>query len=479
MTFWSRSNYLVCIFLISILLFSGCAPKAAMMQADTLIAKGDYRAAAEHANSNIDKDDSYDVDNLLWTLEGGSALLFAKENRASIELFDESETLMKYYREQILMSDVTQAMTSTLLNDTMRPYIGSEYDGIMSNTYKAINYMALGDMESARVEFNRAVDRQRRAKVNFAQMIDKERQTLRNKEAEERREGKQIYVSESKNSLITSHLKQEYPSLYAFKPYPDFINPMTTYLSGIFAMADGNYNKAHTLLKESYGMMSDNMNVESDFKDIESILEQGKKTKEPRVWIIFENGQAPVLQEWRIDLPVFIVSNDLNYISVALPRLVEREKAFEYLSVEINNSEHISTEFLCSMDRVIKTEFEKEYENIVRRAILSVATKTSIQYALKQEGNNQNSAGALLGLAATIYQITTTQADTRIWSTLPKEFQLARFSRPDDGKVKIMTPHGVIVSEIELPESDYILIYVKMATSNAVASVSVIPFVRR
>ena len=479
MTFWTKSNYLLFAVLISTLLLSGCAPKAAMMQADALIAKGDYRAAAEHADSNIDKDDTYNKDNLLWNLEGASALLFAKENNASIALFDESETLMKYYREQILMSDITQSMTSILLNDTMRPYIGSEYDGIMSNTYKAINYMALGDMESARVEFNRAVDRQRRAKVNFAQMIDKERQTLREKEAEERSEGKNIYVSESKNSLITSRLEQEYPSLHTFKPYPDFINPMSTYLSGIFAMADGNYNKAHTLLKESYGMMSDNVNVESDFKEIELILQNRKKPKEPTVWIIFENGQSPVLQEWRIDLPVFIVSNNLNYISVALPRLVERKKAFEYLSVELDNNEHVTTEFLCSMDRVIKTEFAKEYENIVRRAILSVATKTSIQYAMQQERNNQNSVGALLSLAATVYQIASTKADTRIWSTLPKEFQSARFSRPDDGKVKIMTPQGVVVSKLELPKSDYILIYVKMATSNAVASVSVIPFARR
>ena len=479
MTFSSRNNYLFFTVLILTFFFNGCAPKAAMMKVDALIANGDYRMAAEHADSNIDKDDPYDVDNLLWNLEGGSALLFAKENNASIELFDESEALMKYYREQILMSDITQTITSTLVNDTMRPFIGSEYDGIMSNTYKAINYMALGDMESARVEFNRAIDRQRRAKVNFAQMIEKEREALRHKEAQERDEGKHIYVSESENSLITSRLEQEYPALHAFKPYPDFINPMTTYLSGIFAMVDGNHNKAHTLLKESYGMMSDNVNVESDFKEIELILDNRKKTKEPIVWIIFENGQAPILEEWRIDLPVFIVSNNLNYISVALPRLVERKKAFQYLSIEINKSEHINTEFLCSMDRVIKTEFEKEYENIVRRAILSVATKTSIQYALKQEGNNQNSVGAFLGLAATIYQIASTQADTRIWSTLPKEFHLARFTRPDDGKVKIMTPHGVMVSELELPQSDYILIYVKMATSNAVASVSVIPFARR
>jgi len=62
---------------------------------------------------------------------------------------------MKYYREQILAKDVAQTLKSTLLNDTTRPYIGTEYDGVMANTYKAIDYMQKGDTSSARVEFNR------------------------------------------------------------------------------------------------------------------------------------------------------------------------------------------------------------------------------------------------------------------------------------------------------------------------------------
>ena len=452
-----------------------------MMEVDALIAKGNYREAAQHANSKIDEADPYDIDNLLWHLETGSALLFAQENNASLESFDESELLMKHYREQILTSDISQTLRSILLNDTTRPYIGSEYDGIMSNTYKAINYMSLGDMDSTRVEFNRAIDRQRRAKVFFADMIKKERQAIKYKEDQERSESRDIYVSESmKNPEIAMRIKQSYPSLYAFKPYPDFINPLTTYLSGIFAMADDNYAKAHTLLKESYGMMGDNADVEADFQYIESTLKRGQKVKEPMVWVIFENGQAPILKEWRIDLPVFIVTGKLNYISVALPRLVERGKAYRYLLLDMNTNEHITTKHLCSMDRVIKTEFEKEYDSIVRRAILSVVTKTTIQYTLQKQGSNHNSqAASLLGIAAAVYQIATTQADTRIWSTLPKEFQLARFIRPEDGRLKIMNPNGKILSDIKLPKRENILIYVKIATPNATASVSVIPFGRR
>ena len=467
----SRSHYFFfSIAMLFILFFSGCAPKQEMLKQDALTAKGDFRSAAEHARSNIDEDDRYDIDNLLWHLERGSALLFAQENHESIQAFDESEALMKHYREQILASDISQTLRSTLLNDTTRPYIGSEYDGIMANTYKAIDYMSLGDMDAARVEFNRAVDRQRRAKEFFAQMIEKERQAIQKKEEEK-------YYS-GDDPRIKARLRQSYPSLYAFEPYPDFINPMTTYLAGIFAMADDNHGKAETLLKEAYGMMRDNPDVEADFQNIESLLDNGQKEEEPMVWVIFENGQAPLLREWRIDLPVFTVAGYLNYISVALPRLVERTKALASLDIMINNDQRVTTRHMCSMERVIKTEFEKRYDTIVRRAIFSVMAKTTIQYTLQQQGDN-NQAASLLGMVATIYQVVSTQADTRIWSTLPKEFQLARFSRPDDGNIQIVSPQGKILSQIELPERDNILVYVKIATHSAVPSVSVIPFGRK
>ncbi len=451
------------------------------MREDALIAAGNYKGAAEFTRANVDVEDRYDIDNLLWHLEGGSASLFAKEHNVSIESFDEGEVLIKHYREQMLSSDVSQAVRANFLNDTTRPYIGTEYDGIMLNTYKAIDYMAMGDMEAARVEFNRAIDRQRRAKAYFAQMIAKERGEIEKKEQQERASGSDMRLSETmKNPDVQARLEQGYPGLYAFEPYPDFVNPMTTYLAGLFAMADDNPGKAETLLKEAYGMMKDNAGVAADLE----LISSRKKLSEPMVWVLFENGQAPILMEWRIDLPVFIATNRLDYISIALPRLVERQQAFSSLSLVSTGGERYQTAHLSSMERVIKTEFEKNYDAILRRAIFSMMTKTAISYAANENHrnnsrHNNNEIGALISVLATIYQMASTRADTRIWSTLPKEFQLARFTRPDDGMLKLMSPGGLLLSQIELPDSDYTLVYVKMATHGADPSVSVIPFGRR
>jgi len=457
--------YLLIITLYASLTFTACAPKQAMIKADSLVAKGHYKEAANFTQEQIKSDDKFAKDNLLWSLQNGSANFFAKDQNGSIKRFDESELIIKHYREQMLASDISDSFKSTLLNDTTRPYIGTEYDGVMANTYKAIEYMSLGDTSAARVEFNRAIDRQRRAKIYFNEMIKKEQLAIKEKERESQRDGKNLNVSDS---IIDRTLNQHYPSLKSYKPYPDFINPTTTYLAGIFAEANNDSSKAQILLKEALGMMPKNLDVKADYN---------KERLQQMVWLIFENGQAPLLREWRVDFPIWIFTGRLSYISVALPKLVERRVAFNHLNIKVDENQTLQTQFLSSMDRVIKTEFEKNYDGVVRRAILSTATKAAINYVIQDNANQNSSAiAAAVSIASAIYQIASTQADTRIWSTLPKEFQLARFSRPKTSTIEIQTPHNFLIQNIKLPQSDNILIYVKIATPNALASIRVIPF---
>ncbi len=452
--------------LFLLLFFSACAPRGAMIKVDTLVAQGEYKNAAKFSQKKIDLDDIYAKDNLLWQLQTAyNYLLLDEINSSTISYFDNSEMLMKHYRQQRLSEDISQTLSATLLNDTTRPYIGTEYDGIMTNTYKAIEYMKLGDTNSARVEFNRAIDRQRRAKIFFNKMIKKEQAAIDKKELESQKKGENLKVEDSE---IDTLLKQKYSNLHNFKAYPDFVNPMTTYLAGLFAKADNNPSKAQNLLKEAYGMMPNNKDVKDDLY---------KENKEPTVWVIFENGQAPVLKEWRVDFPIWIFTDKLSYISVALPQIVERKRAYEYLNIALDDNQTLQTKYLCSMENVIKTEFEKNYPTVVRRAILSAATKTAINYAVQESTQNNGSTAALLvSVASAIYQIASTQADTRIWTTLPKEFQLARFLRPQSGKIDIKNPNGGFIETIDLPKRDNILVYIKLALPYSKASVLIVPF---
>lgn len=459
---------------VSVALFSGCAPKEVMVKNDALVAQGRFAEAAKVSEEEIDITDRTQRNNLLWTLNAGLAYRFDHDNNASIKAFDESEWLIKYYEEQLLNADISQGASSVLVNDTTRPYIGTQYDGVMANTYKAIDYLALGDRESARVEFNRAIDRQRRAKAFYAKLIEKSRAAI---EQEQRNENKGVNTDASMPQA-EKVLAEKYPSLYSFEAYPDFVNPMVSYLAGVFALSEGENQKAFTLLKEAYGMNRDNSYIAEDLAYVDARLDGSVQKKEPLVWVIIEDGQAPVKTEWRMDVPVWIFSNNLNYVSLALPRMHLRSKAFDDYSIAVGDQVNRS-QLLADMDRVVMTEFKSEYPAIVRRALFSATTKAVIQYQTqRQMQNNDGNAGlawAMASLATTVYTIASTQADTRTWTTLPKRFDLIRLERPENGRLTIKTSSGLSLPEIDLPLIESTLVYVKMATAGAKPSVSIIP----
>jgi len=460
-----------------IIMIAGCAPKEGMLKVDTMVAHGDYKGAALASSSEIDVDDRTQRDNLLWSLNAGLAYRFAHDENASIKAFDESEWLIKYYEQQLLSSDLSQGMSSLLVNDTTMPYMGTQYDGVMANTYKALSYMSKGDNDAARVEFNRAIDRQRRAKAYYAKLIEKNREAI---EKKEKSDGNGV---DTDNNMPAAErtLQQKYPSLYNFEAYPDFINPMVSYMAGIFALKDGDRSKAFDLLKEAYGMNQNNSYIKDDLAYVDALLSGGVQREKTHVWIIIEDGLAPVKKEWRMDVPVWIFSNNLSYVSLALPKIYPRSSAFESYSV-LEDDKSFHSQLLSDMDRVVLREFKEAYPAIMRRALLSATTKAIIQYQTQRQAQNSDGnaglAWAVASLATTIYTIASTQADTRSWTTLPKRFDLISLERPDDGLIHIKTNTGLTLPAVNLSFSEDALIYVKMSRAGAKPSISVIPMGR-
>ncbi len=463
---------------LTLVLLSGCAPKEVMVSGDNLVGKGEYKEAAALYRDEIDLDDRTQRNNLLWYLNTGLSARFDGNNSESIAAFNESEWLIKHYQEQLLGSDVGQGASSVLVNDTTRPYMGTQYDGVMANTYKAVDYLAMGEVDSARVEFNRAVDRQRRAKAFYAKMIEKNREAI-DKEAQ--KDNKGVNTDDSMPAADKA-LQEKYPSLYAFEAYPDFINPMVSYLAGIFALSQGDKPKAFSLLKEAYGMNKNNHYIAQDLAYVDTLLDGKTDTSKPIVWVIVEDGLAPVKTEWRMDIPVWLFSNNLNYVSLALPRIHKRTSAYDGYSIAVGDTVLKGSE-LADMDRVILTEFKKEYPAILRRAIFSATTKAIIQYEMQRQAqNNDGKAGlafALASIATTVYTVASAQADTRTWTTLPKRFDLIRLERPESGSLVLKTSTGLSLPQIDVPLTQHTLVYVKMASAGAKPSISVIPLGRQ
>ena len=446
---------------LSLPLMSGCnVPREQLITFNRYYEASDFNSALGFAEKNIKKGKDPAGDDLLWTLQAAHAKRILKDYAASTQEFDKAEDFLKYYD---LHSSVADDISAIAVNDNVVPYKGQEYDGVMVNVYKALNFMSQGNMDLARVEFNRALDRQRRTKEKFANEISKA------KEQVAKTQNGSLVKSSFENPNLQKSLHDTYPELYEYEAYKDYVNPFVTYLASVYFNATGQTAEARNLLKETCGLVPENSSIAAEFNETEQLL-SSNETYKNTVWVIFENGLGPTKDEFRIDLPLFIATDRVLYAGVALPKLQYRDAAFPYLQIKADGTAY-NTQIVGNMDSVIHSEFKKDFDAALMRAIISTTAKVLAQYAL----TNQNSNGANIGaIMVAAYSFVTNAADVRIWTSLPKDFQAVKFSIPQDKIVRVITP-GSQEFDIVLPNCNNAVVYVKIINRNSKPVFCVIP----
>lgn len=473
---WSSalSNALVTRLLASFLvpaLLSGCAWYQAANQADfdDRYSSGDYGAAASLAERR--GGGGYDEGtSLLWTLQRASALQASGDHGEAIRLFDTTEAFFRVYDEEGALSRWLSTTGALLTNDASQPYRGTLYDAIMVNSYKALGFLALGEPENARVELNRARDRQRRAVDAFSEQIRAEQQAL-----EERRP--ETAEADLGATLGRAHkaLDQEYEQLSRWSVYPDYVNPLATWLEGLYLMtraeAPGDFERAAQALERVAGMVPGNAWVRRDYQWAED-LAAGRRRHSglpPTVWVLYEKGLGPVKEERRVQIPIALRHSGTSaiYTGFAYPMLRYRMGVSSPLTLENRRDGVADTELLSSMEAVISTEFSHELPGIVGRAVAASVTRTLLQYQLRRR------FGEFAGFLGLVYQLVGTQADTRIWSSLPREFAVARSGWTPGEQVELR--FNGETHQLALPANRFVMVWVRQPSVAADPMIEVIP----
>jgi hypothetical protein len=206
-------------------------------------------------------------------------------------------------------------------------------------------------------------------------------------------------------------------------------------------------------------MVPGNQYIAEDFAATENFLQGGHRI-ENTVWVIFENGLGPMKEEFRVDLPLFLVTDKVRYVGIALPKLVPGSQAYTNLIVNAGGKEY-RTEIVADMERVIQTEFKKDFQGILTRALVSATVKAAAQYAIEQQ-NNGSAGKSLLSVAMAVYSYATTAADVRIWTTLPKDFQVARVRMPADRNIAVFSPEGAKILDCVIDPCRNAIVYVRI-----------------
>jgi len=137
-----------------ILLLNSCAStrtyQSHYLDSDALVAQKNYQAASLVIEDN--REIAYkEKDRVLYYLDLGMLYHYAGEYEKSNQALSEAERGI----EELYTKSISKAVTSGILNDNALDYSGEDYEDIYLNVFKGLNYIAMGDPESAQVEIRR------------------------------------------------------------------------------------------------------------------------------------------------------------------------------------------------------------------------------------------------------------------------------------------------------------------------------------
>jgi|GEM_PF-151513 Uncharacterized protein conserved in bacteria len=437
----------------------------------------------------------------------------------SIAAFDEAARRVDDFEADAKIKVGSEA-AALFTNQANTPYRGRAYDKVMLHTYQALNYLQLADADAARVELNRALQRQRDAveanakRIEEAQKLAEEAKEKGVKD-EQGRQGSGYDIERAKSDPRTAAGIAAIESKFnaAILPYGDYVNPFTTFLDALVfthqATDAADLERARKSWERVLNFAPQNPYVREDYVAVEpdlrptapavettppsadapaaedapasvaagnapasvpadTVVAPAEPVAQPVLsspsgitYVIFETGSAPYRDQIRIDLPLFAVTSSISYVGMALPQLETVGTYASSLSISTSEGRTYSPALVASMDSVVAQDFKNEWPSILTKTILSTATKATIDAVLQKQIQDQAGAtGALLfKLATAVTQAAINIADTRTWRSLPKEFQYARIPTPADRRLVLST--GGASHAVTLEPAAVQVVYVK------------------
>lgn len=420
--------------------------------ADTAL---DEKGVCQMSVEDIDPED-FNIDE---QLNGGTSLFLAKKPELSNKIFEKSAELIQ---EDLESMGLARGAVEVVANASIVDYNPMIMDGIYLHSYTLLNALAQNNKDEAKIQVNRAYSVQQKAVEEFKKEIQKQNEENA-KDASEMEKDAQIA-----NQKNISDVMANYKEFERFNGYANFVNPYVTYMSGLFLMTNGHsgsdYETASNYLKRVSGMVVNNNYVKQDLSLANKLASGTQKKIVPSAWVIFENGLVANFDEFRLDLPIFIATNNVKTASLALPYPKQREIAYNNISVS-NGKKKVKTELLADIDNIFMAEFKKKLPVIVTKAVTKLTLQTVAQAVA------QDQLGDLGGITMSVYSVMTAGADTRSWYSLPKNVQLAKI----DKKGNSLTLNiGGQDYKIEVPKDGNSIVYVRVPAAGSEPVINVL-----
>ena len=348
---------------------------------------------------------------VIASLDKGMLRRINQDYNGSNEVFE----VAKQEIEELYGFSVTENLASVTINETLRGYEGDRYEQLLLHAYMAMNYIQLGDIDSARVEMLQA-------NVKMMEWGD---------------EPEEDAFLRYLEGMIYESLGEEDSALISYR------KAYTVYKekAGVqYPPAPESLKKDLLRLLARQGLWSEYKSYKKEF-NMPNYKAPKASNKFGELVVIVNNGLAPIRSEKAIHIFSSEVQQNLR---IAFPVYDHPKQSLYTPRISIDNRQAL-LETVEDVDALARYSLEQAMPGIMARATARAVIKYNSQ---KTADDN----GSIAGLLMTITNIVTERADTRSWTTLPQEIQLQRMTLPvgeHQLRIEFLSATGSVVDSIE------------------------------
>jgi len=319
------------------------------------------------------------ADEVLHHLNKGTLLRLKEDYAESNKQFDAAKLIM----EKLNAISVTEQLGSVAINDTTKAYDGLPSEQLMVYAFEVLNYLQIGDLDAAAVE---------------ARQFD------------------------IKHGLIA---KKNANAKYLSGAFVRYLNSMIYEAVGEKDSARIEMQKAFDGYKTQNSGFGIPPSVVADLTRLKSDIPAPSE-----VVFILHNGLGPSLTEAiaRVANPKGNKGSAL--LSLAIPKFSKRSVPVARVELRAD-SNTANSEVVEDINDIAEKSFNDRLPAITARALARLLVKNAAAGEVKKKNHDNASYGLLAGIVMDVGTAVSERADTRTWSLLPGNLNMARMALPE------------------------------------------------
>jgi hypothetical protein len=297
-----------------------------------------------------------------------------------------------------------------VVNDKLAPYEGHDYEKVMLSTRMALNHLAQGDFDNARVEIKRTHEREAVIADLRAKQVEKTEEEAKKRGAKTGFKDLNGYPVSTIDNPEVNALRNSYQSAFSH------------YLAGYVYEALGEPSLAAPGYRQAVELHPGNPILEDALANLDN-RSSAAGEGETDVLFVVESGVAPARISRQFTLPIPYNNTWLAY-SVSFPVLEQRDVGEIPSAIRMGGVTATPT-LVTSVDAMARRSLQDDMPAIMLRGIIRSTAKAVAQYQV-----NQHDETGLASIAVMLGSILTESADERTWRTLPAQIAVARARVP-------------------------------------------------